>query len=245
MTSKVNPSVAGSGRGSSDTAIQANFAVIAQELTALQNNSGGTRSSGVVRFGAVATQGDTVTISRKGVSRTYEFTNATPTGSGLAVAIGASAAVQATNLATVINNDKGVHLEVSWSAFVVGAVCHVLARDDDSDPLNVAATFTSGSNTANATNIGSKSGSASGKHASFSHSPLPGEVTAGLIVIWLNWAPSIVAVAAYTKTTHAKLAWDGAWTVTVTAPDTAFISIDNSGATDWTANELLIIDAYG
>jgi hypothetical protein len=33
--------------------------------------------------------------------------------------------------------------------------------------------------------------------------------------------------------------------VLVTAPDTAMITIDNAGAVDWTANELLIIDAYG
>jgi hypothetical protein len=243
MTSKVNPNVAGSGRGSSDAAIQANFAAIAQELSQLQDNNGGTRSSMVVHFGAVASQGDTVAIARKGVSRLYEFSNTTLNTGGLKVNLGTDAASQANNLATTINNDKGVHLEVSWLAFVVGSDCYILARDDDSDPFTMGTGFTSGSNTGTVTNIGSKSGMGGGKRASFTHTPSPSEVTAGKIVLWLNWAPSVVVVAAYTKSTHAKLAWDGAWSVLVTASDTAMVTIDNSGAVDWTVNELLLIDA--
>jgi hypothetical protein len=177
MTSKVNPSVVGSGRGSSDAAIQKNFEIIGKELSALQDNNGGTRSSMVVHFGAAATAGDKLAISRQGISRLYEF-NTTPTGSGLAVTVGTDGPTQATNLATTINNDKNLHAEVSWLAFVVGADCHILARDDDTHPFTVTPSFTSGSNTAVVTNAGAKSGSSLSKHASFSHSPLPSEVTA-------------------------------------------------------------------
>jgi hypothetical protein len=245
MTSKVNPNVAGSGRGSSDAAIQSNFAIISKELSALQDNAGGTRSSMVVHFGAVASQGDTLAVARKGISRLYEFSNTTLATGGLKVNLGTDGPSQANNLASAINNDKGIHLEVSWLAFVVGSDCYILARDDDSDAFTMGTGFTSGANTGAITNTGSKSGNATGKRASFSHTPVASEVTAGKVVIWLNWAPSVVVVLAYTKSTHAKLAWDGAWSVLVTAPDTAMLTIDNSGATDWTVNELLIVEAYG
>jgi hypothetical protein len=68
--------------------------------------------------------------------------------------------------------------------------------------------------------------------------PLAEEVTAGEIIVALDFVPKFVDVKFITTATGAVVAWDGKFVIDTTNKT---VTIDNSGNTDWSANETMYL----
>lgn len=75
-----------------------------------------------------------------------------------------------------------------------------------------------------------------GPYMTLSHVPTANEALVGQVDLILAFTPVVVLVEVITTATRARVAWDGVVTV-----DGSRITLDNSGGTDWTAAETLLI----
>jgi hypothetical protein len=78
--------------------------------------------------------------------------------------------------------------------------------------------------------------------ASFARVPTAQEVATGNMHIGLDFVPSSVIIQVRTTATGALVAWDGAATITDGALE--YVTIDNSGAVDWSVAETVYVLAF-
>lgn len=72
--------------------------------------------------------------------------------------------------------------------------------------------------------------------------PTANEVTAGALILPLNFVPTNVLVQVRVTSTGAFKAWDGKWTIT--GGSYPYVLVDNAGTTDWAATDTVHITAF-
>jgi len=148
-------------------------------------------------------------------------------------------------LAATINEDPGTSHQandVTAKSLESGAVLMIVA---DSVGVVALPTTETGTNLA-WDHTAMRRGAALGRKQVFSTAIVPDseEATAGTIYIPLPFDPSVVQIMVVTTSTGAMKLWNGDTIITVAAAGVpAYLTVNNDGSTDWTANETIYIIA--
>jgi len=208
------------------------------------------------RRGEIVVDGDNVTFERgAGGSTAAAHANtsaiytsaATPAATKIPVGVQTTLTPAAVTpiLAATINEDPGTSHQandVTAKSLESGAVLMIVA---DSVGVVALPTTETGTNLA-WDHTAMRRGAALGRKQVFSTAIVPDseEATAGTIYIPLPFDPSVVQIMVVTTSTGAMKLWNGDTIITVAAAGVpAYLTVNNDGSTDWTANETIYIIA--
>lgn len=223
-----------------------NFDAAADQLDIV---AGGNYPAIILRLASNVANGETVTIHDK----TYEFrTSGSPTGANVAVDAsgGVTPTLMSAALVTAFNASKpggiGKHLHaVALSVNEIAFIYCLNGVSPNTAPTITASETLAGSNNTIDSALGR--GSARGaQKAVIARVPTTQEVALGKMNIFLPFTPVTAQVEVQTTSSNAAVVWDGAITITAASGSApAYVTLDNSGLTDWATTSTVRLFAYG
>jgi hypothetical protein len=207
----------------------------ASRRTALQSlldgMHAGVKAQALVHIAADVADGETITLG----SHVYEFKASGSASAGrikVDVSAGLTPATATDALIVAINAN-----ETDWTAIDLGANDVLIAATAVGvTAVALAETMAGSNNVVSAVSNATYGGSGGGNRKIVwgERVPTAAEVTAGMLLIPLDFAPGAVLVHVRVTSTGAAKAWDG-----VATKDTTnnFVKLDNAGSTDWAATD--------
>lgn len=223
------------------------FGAAKKELDALLLNNRGSYPHISIRLASGVSDGETITIG----DEIYEFdTDDELTTGGIAVDVsgGATAAAAGTAFVAAFNASTNYNLvakKISDNEVVV-----VQKEDAGPDPsvlsdIEVSETMAGSNNTIDSSFLNGNRAGGARQYSRITRVPTAQEVALGTLHVFLAFAPAMVKVSVFTTATGETVSWDGAVTKVAASggvPD--YVTLDNSGNTDWATTSTIVIEAY-